>query len=44
MQLPNNFDVNIFLHPLASNPDGPDPPLVFVVAFLANSSFLCRRK
>ena len=39
VQLPNTFDVNIFLHPSAPNPDGPDPPLVLIAAFLINSSF-----
>ena len=39
VQLPNTFDVNIFLQP-SSDSDGPDPPLVFIAAFLTNSSFI----
>ena len=43
VQQPNTFDVKIFLHPSASNPDGPDPPLVYTAAFLTNFSFmLCK--
>ena len=38
MELPNTFDVKMFLHPSVSNPYGADAPLVLIVAFLANSS------
>ena len=46
VQLPNTVDVNILLHPSASdpdgpnNPDGPNPYLVIIAAFLTNSSFM----
>ena len=46
VQLPNTVDVNIFLHPSASNlgvpnnPGGPNPSLVLIAAFLTNSSFM----
>ena len=40
VQLPNTFDVNIFIHPSAFNPDGPDSPVVLIAAFLTNSSYM----
>ena len=40
MLLTNTFDVNIFLHLSASNPDEVDPSFVLIAAFLTNSSFI----
>ena len=40
VQLPNTFDVNIFLHPSTSNPKRLDLPFVLITAFLTNCSFV----
>ena len=39
VQLPNSFDVNIFLDPSAFNPVGTNSPLVLIAAFLTNPLF-----
>ena len=44
VQLPNPFDVNNFVLPSVSNPDGSDPPFVLIAAFLTNSSLISKIK
>ena len=38
VESPKAFEAKILRHPSASNPDGPEPPLVFVTAFRTKSS------
>ena len=40
VQLSNTLDVFIFLHSSVSNPDGMDPFLALIAAFLSNYSFM----
>ena len=40
VQLPDTWNVNIFLHSSASHPDGPDLRLVLIDTFVTNDSLM----